>query len=176
MFRKRKICCKCGKAKRTFSSHFKYGRRTKKINVILDLKFKSRFGFYAKIYKPAFICSRCAINEWEDRFEHYRIMDLLSANKTSIIWEKYWELISKMPESQIEINQFFRDMGILSFNKTGYIICNENNEALISGPNKTFYCIPNRKHAFDCVKELLKRLKKFEAVQNSLYIKIKQIA
>lgn len=123
---------------------YKCGTRGQENDVIYDLTFvlSKKNKILIKIFKPKFICIKCAIEEWLQKFDSLEIGNLirikrkrfyLKHKKVSISFKKYFKIIKLHPEKIEEINQVLCDMEILSFQKDG------NNPISIKGKHSLYY-------------------------------------
>ena len=111
------MCCKCGIV----------GQEN---NVNFNLPFLSKDKILVKIFKPKFICTKCAKEEWLKKFEFLQIKDVVKIKRkrfnpkkikreriVCLNFEKYLEVIKKYPEKIQEINEILCDVGLLSFSQ-----------------------------------------------------------
>lgn len=111
------ICCKCGIV----------GQEN---NINFNLSFLSKDRILVKIFKPKFICTKCAKEEWLKKFEFLQNKGIVKIKrkrfnpkkikregKVCLNFEKYLEVIKKYPEKIQEINEILCDVGLLSFSQ-----------------------------------------------------------
>lgn len=135
-------------------------------DVIYDLTFilSKKNKILIKIFKPKFICIKCAIEEWLQTFNSLEIRNLIRIKRkrfnlkhknkrVGVSFKKYFKIAKLHPERIEEINQILYDMEILSFKKSG------NNPISIKG--YTSYYV-SKEHIPSC----RSAIKQFENYQN----------
>lgn len=133
-------------------------------DVIYNLSFvlNKKDKILVKIFKPKFICIKCAIEEWLQKFNYLEIEGLIrikrkrfnlkdkKRKRVYISFKKYFKVIKMYPEKCGEINKILCDMGILLFEKNG------NKPISIEDEHNTYYvsrrCIPSYRSAIEQIR------------------------